>query len=232
MLRFSSPGTGEADSRSERVRVVDERRGAGTLTRFRASRGLDLSRPGRGRTARRTALPFAAALLLAACSTGSLQPVTPIAVDAGRTASLVSAYRAQNGLGPVRVESRLMQAAAAQARRNGAAGKLSHRAGGSLPRRVSEAGYDWGATAENLGAGYGSLDAAMAGWKSSPGHRKNLLNPLVTEIGVAAVAAPPKSRYRTYWALILATPRPEPPPGGPFGTTAVRFGPLQIGGGQ
>ena len=33
--------------------------------------------------------------------------------------------------------------------------------------------------------------------------------PLVTEIGIAAVAAPAGSGSRNYWALILATPRPE-----------------------
>ena len=31
----------------------------------------------------------------------------------------------------------------------------------------------------------------------------------VTEIGIAAVATPAGSKQRTYWALILATPRPE-----------------------
>ena len=62
----------------------------------------------------------------------------------------------------------------------------------------------------------------MAGWKASSGHRKNLLNPYATEIGIAAVATPAGSKKRTYWALILATPRPEPGPGGPFIVEAVQ----------
>jgi hypothetical protein len=164
---------------------------------------------------------IAALLFLAACSSfGTHLPVTPIAVDAGHTASLVSAYRAQHGLGPVSADSRLMSAAANQARAMGERDKIGHRVAGSLPRRVSAAGYDWGATTENLGAGYSSLDAAMQGWKASGEHRKNLLNPLVTEIGVAAVATPPGSKKRSYWALILAGPRPEPVPGGPFAMQA------------
>jgi hypothetical protein len=156
-------------------------------------------------------------LLLSACSTGSRQPVTPISVDAGRTASLVTAYRAANGLPPVGVDPRLTQAAIAQARAMGERDRIGHRVAGPLPRRVSATGYEWGAAAENLGAGYGSLEAALRGWKESGEHRRNLLNPGVSEIGVAAVATPPGSKHRTYWALILAAPRPEPSPAGPFG---------------
>jgi uncharacterized protein YkwD len=156
------------------------------------------------------------ALGLSACTTGTLQPVTPLAVDSDRAASLVSDLRAANGLDPVHVDSRLTQAAAAQARSMGERDRIGHRVEGSLPRRLAAAGYDWGATAENLGAGYGDLDDVMAGWKASGEHRKNMLNPLVTELGVAAVATPPGAKKRTYWALILATPRPERIAAGPF----------------
>jgi hypothetical protein len=94
----------------------------------------------------------ALALALGACSGGgSRQAATPISVDVGRTASLVSAYRAANGLGPVRVESRLNDAAASHARLMGGRDKMSHSLGGSLPKRIGAAGYDWGAAAENLG---------------------------------------------------------------------------------
>lgn len=158
-----------------------------------------------------------AALALSACTAGTLQSATPIPVDAARTASLVSSFRSQNGLGPVVVDSRLMQAAAAHALAMGGRDNISHRIGGSLGARVTNAGYEWGAAAENLGAGYASLDAAMDAWRRSASHRGNLLNPQVTGIGVAAVATPPGSRHRSYWTLILAGPRPEPVRTGPFG---------------
>ena len=170
------------------------------------------------------------AAALSACSTASVQPVTPISVSAARTASMVSAYRAQHGLGPVSVDSRLMVAAETQARAMGERDRMGHRVAGALPRRVTRAGYDWSAAAENLGAGYPSLDATMAGWRNSSGHRANLLNPNVTEIGIAAVATPPGSKNRSYWALILAAPpseRPEPTDrpsswsGGYFGTGLI-----------
>ena len=156
----------------------------------------------------------------AACSSfGTHQAVTPISVDAGRTAAFVSAYRAANGLGAVSLDSRLMQAAASQARAMGERDRMGHRVAGPLPRRLTAVGYDWGATAENLGAGYPSLDAAVAGWQASGEHRQNLLNPHVMEIGVAAVATPRGSKRRSYWALILAMPRPEPVLAGPFATS-------------
>lgn len=161
--------------------------------------------------------------IVSACTTGAPRTATPIPVSAGQTASLVSAYRAQHGLGPVGVDSRLMQAAATHARTMGQRDRIGHGVGGSLPRRVSAAGYDWGAAAENLGAGYSSLDAAMAGWRNSAGHRRNLLNPNVTEIGVAAVRTPSGSKHDTYWALILAAPKPEPSAAGPF-AAAREFG--------
>jgi uncharacterized protein YkwD len=160
---------------------------------------------------------LATAVVLSACSSfGTHRPVAAIAVDAARAASLVSAYRVEHGLGPVAIDSRLMQAAGRQALAMGERDRMGHRVGGSLPRRVTAAGYDWGAIAENLGAGYPSLDAALAGWKRSGDHRANLLNPGVTEIGVAAVATPPGSSKRSYWTLILAGPRTEPVLAGPF----------------
>jgi uncharacterized protein YkwD len=130
-------------------------------------------------------------------------------VDAAYAARLISAYRAENGLGPVGVDSRLMLAATSYARAMGERDRINHRIGGSLLRRIQAAGYDWGAAAENLGAGYDGLSDVMAGWTRSAGHRQNLLNPYVTEIGIAAVAASRGSNYPNYWALILATPRPE-----------------------
>ncbi len=165
-------------------------------------------RPARRLAALAAALAFG--LGLAACSTtGGRQPVTPMHVDAGRAAQLISAYRAQNGLGPVGVDSRLMRVAADYARTMGERDRIRHGLGGSLPRRVTAAGYHWGYAAENLAAGYSGIEDAMRGWKASAGHRQNLLSPYATEIGIAAVATPAGSRHRNYWALVLATPQPE-----------------------
>ncbi len=165
------------------------------------------------------ALPAAAAaalLALAACSTtgGSAPPkevrkVTPIAVDAGRAARMISAYRAEHGLGRVRVDPRLMKVAADYARVMGERDTIKHGLGRSLPRRTEAAGYDWGYVSENLAASYDSVDDAMRGWKASKRHNKNLLNQYSTDIGIAAVSTPPGSAHRNYWALVLGLVQPE-----------------------
>lgn len=178
----------------------------------------------RGRAHLAAAAFLLAGIGLSACSSINLKPagpVTPIAVDAGRAAQLISAYRAGNGLGRVTVDSRLNRAAADYARAMGREDRVSHRIGGSLGRRVTASGYDWGVAAENLAAGQPDLAAALDGWKRSAQHRQNLLSPQVTSIGIAAVATSAGSKNRNYWALILAAPRPEPVRAGPF---ALGFG--------
>lgn len=142
-------------------------------------------------------------------------PARPVAVDAGAAAEHINAFRARNGLGPVRLNETLMQAAASHAMAMASRNRMSHNlgSGGSLPRRLTMAGYRWGAAAENIGAGYQGLQAALAGWEASAGHRKNLLLEGVSEIGIAAAYAP-GTRYGTFWALILAAPPPERRVGG------------------
>jgi uncharacterized protein YkwD len=153
-------------------------------------------------------------LALSACAgRGPDLSATPVTVDTTRAAAKVNAVRAREGLAPVRLEPRLMQAATDQALAMAKRNRMSHNVGdGSLPRRLNRAGYDPVRAAENIGAGYANLEAAMEGWERSAPHRRNLLLASVTEIGVAAAHAP-GSRHGTYWALILAEPRPlsEPP---------------------
>jgi uncharacterized protein YkwD len=109
-----------------------------------------------------------------------------------------------------------MQAATNYARAMGERDRIAHGIGGRLPGRMAAVGYDWGAVAENLAAGYTTLDDAMTGWKNSAEHRRNLLSPNVTAIGIAAVATPAGAKRSSYWALILAGPRPERDAAGPF----------------
>ena len=70
---------------------------------------------------------------------------------------------------------------------------------------VKDGGYKASYAAENVGAGYDSLESAIKRWQASPGHNKNLLIPEITEMGIA-VAYAPESRYKTYWALVMAAP--------------------------
>ena len=159
------------------------------------------------------------ALALAGCAGigGPVFEARSLAIDEAAAARLVTAYRAERGLGPVELDQRLNAVAAAQAKAMAERDRLSHNlgVGRALPKRLAEGGYDWSVTAENIGAGYPTLDDAMSGWQASPGHRENLLKDGVTEIGIGAAMAP-GSTYRTFWALVLAAPR-EPTRRAPAG---------------
>ncbi len=127
-----------------------------------------------------------------------------IGVDRGGLLASVNVFRSQNGLGQVRFDTVLGEAADRQARAMAARGKMNHDLDGALPSRVAVYGYQWAAVAENLGWNYRSTTALMTGWKNSPGHRRNLLNPNVTEIGFAAAVG---RNGEPYWALILGRER-------------------------
>lgn len=53
--------------------------------------------------------------------------------------------------------------------------------------RIGTAGYKWSTYGENIAMGYGSEEAVIAGWISSPGHCKNIMNKSFKEMGVAKV---------------------------------------------
>jgi len=119
--------------------------------------------------------------------------------DARAAGAIVSQYRTANGLSPVVVDPTLNGAAEVQARAVAQAGSLSH---GEFASRMASFGIN-GVSAENLVAGSRTVDQAMARWKASPGHNRNLLMPEARRIGIA-YASSPGAGYEHYWALVLA----------------------------
>lgn len=51
--------------------------------------------------------------------------------------------------------------------------------------RIEQAGYDWTAFGENIATGYKNEKEVIEGWLQSPGHCKNIMNPIYKEMGVA-----------------------------------------------
>ncbi len=180
---------------------------------------LSLSRlPVHGQAVRSLLGPagLALALFLGACSsTENLgeQPAfytnlatagTP--VDAEAAASMLSDYRTARGLPAVTLDPQLTRMAQDQANAMAKADKLSHEVGGrNFITRMKASGYDAKAAVENVGAGYHTLAEAFSGWRDSPSHNKNMLAPGMTRIGIATAFAP-RSKYKVYWALVLAEP--------------------------
>jgi uncharacterized protein YkwD len=126
-------------------------------------------------------------------------------LDAAAAQSMISSYRSANGLPPVTLDPKLMRLAKAQAVAMAASGKLDHDVVKPFAERIQNSSFDAAVAVENIGAGYHTLAEAFSGWRSSPPHRANMLNAVVTRMGIAAVYAP-KSKYKVFWSLILAKP--------------------------
>jgi uncharacterized protein YkwD len=169
------------------------------------------------------AFGLAATLVLAAPDGASSQDVSSAkppqtrkaksvrtSLGAGGAAGMISAYRRRHGLPAVSTDARLMAMARRHARAMASRGRMSHDVGGDFSTRLRRAGYSAGAAAENIAAGQRSWSEAFAGWVSSSGHRSNLLLRGATRVGYASASARAGSRYRTYWAMVIAAPLAVP----------------------
>src|SRR6185437_5907879 len=113
-------------------------------------------------------VPTLAALLVAAALAACTADVKPagqptfyrdlaasgVELDAAAAASMISGYRANNGLDPVTLDPELMRMADAQARAIVARDKLDRNSGGAFAARLKGSGYDAKRSAENVSAGY------------------------------------------------------------------------------
>lgn len=126
-------------------------------------------------------------------------------LDDTAAASMISGYRVNNGQPAVSLDPELTRLARAQAEIMASRDKLDHGAGKPFVTRLKAAGYDAKTAAENIGAGYHTLAEAFSGWRDSPPHRTNMLLKDATRIGIAAVYTP-RSKYKVYWAMIIAQP--------------------------
>src|SRR5262245_35342153 len=127
-------------------------------------------------------------------------------VNGGAAASMISDYRRNNGLGTVELDPTLMRMAEDHARAMAKTDKVTHDPGNrDLKQRLQMVSFNAKVAAENVGAGYQTLAESFSGWRDSPSHNKNMLLPAATKMGIATAYAP-KSKYKVYWALVLAQP--------------------------
>ena len=123
-------------------------------------------------------------------------------------------FRAEQGAGRVAADATLERAARGLADFMARTDKYGHDAdGSSVSQRVRRAGYDSCMVSENIALHYNSEGVATAnlariyvqGWKDSPGHRRNMLDPGATDLGVAVARSPTSGRY--YAVQVFARPR-------------------------
>jgi|FEC22Drversion2_1045045.scaffolds.fasta_scaffold00009_161 uncharacterized protein YkwD len=126
-------------------------------------------------------------------------------LDEAAALSMVNAYRANNGVKPVRIDPRLTGLALGYARELAAAADrgAAIRPDGRLDSRLAAAGYAKAAAKESVSAGYYTLAEAFSGWRDSPPHRETMLMPDADDMGIAAVYVP-GTKYKVYWVLVMA----------------------------
>jgi hypothetical protein len=139
----------------------------------------------------------------------------------GRTAAadpaqLISDFRLKHREKRVTLDAALTRIAHDQAQAMAAKDQLDHDVLGQFNKRVGPAGA--GRAAENIAYGYDSFPKTLDQWINSSGHRKNLLLPGATRVGVASVKSAKTGRM--YWAMVIAGDyeRPKTPKSPPAGS--------------
>ncbi len=162
---------------------------------------------------------LALALALAACAQKPAEAPAPVApplesnareraareahADPVAAAAAISSYRQTHGLSAVAPDATLQKLAQAQADAMAAKDLLSHEVAGNLTARFDAAHLARATAVENVSAGYFSLADVMEGWRKSPGHNANLLDPKMRKLGIATAYAP-ATRYLVFWALDMS----------------------------
>jgi uncharacterized protein YkwD len=176
----------------------------------------------------RRALTIALTLVaMVVASPGAAAAATPIEASPVSASAqsdliaLINGYRANNGLQPVSSSGALAGAATWMAGDMAARNYIGHVSsdGRSPTQRIAAFGYPATSmyTGENLGAGYGTAGAVLAGWQASAAHNAVLLNPNYNAIGVGLIYNA-SSTYKWFWAADF---------GGPGGTKKAVVPPAQ-----
>lgn len=123
-----------------------------------------------------------------------------------RVVQLINSNRANQGLPPLSVDSRLVQAARRHSQDMATNNFFDHYGSdGSSPfDRIRDAGYSFRSAGETIAGGYTSPESAVNGWMNSSGHRAILLGNF-DEVGVGYVYNA-SSTYRHYWTADFAIP--------------------------
>lgn len=134
-------------------------------------------------------------------------PTADLDAAAKAIVEATNAFRKDEKREPVTVNDKLSAAAKGFAGYMAETDRYGHTADGTAPAdRAKKAGYEYCIVLENIAYAYNSRGFAAdklaeqftTGWKKSPGHRKNMLDPDATETAVA-VARSGKTGY--YYAV-------------------------------
>ena len=141
-------------------------------------------------------------------------PAEELAPIAALIVSQTNEFRKSEQLNPVAVDSDLTAAAQYFANYIARTDRYGHTADGKRPAdRATEHAYEYCIVSENIAYQYSSAGfkngelatKLVEGWKNSPGHRRNMLEPFVVETGVAVA----QSANTGYYYAVQMFGRPK-----------------------
>ena len=141
-----------------------------------------------------------------------------------RVLELTNIERSKLGFSPLTLNTQLLNAAETHSQNMALQDFFSHtgKDGSSLGSRISATGYQFSAAAENIAAGSSTPEQVVSSWMNSSGHRANILNPNLKEIGIGYYFLADDTgsvNFNHYWTQVFATsldgsvnPAPAPTP--------------------
>lgn len=123
------------------------------------------------------------------------QPDAQSEEDAVQTVfRLVNEAREAEGLAPLILDDKLCEAAQIRAKELNELYSHTRPDGRDADSVLDDNNISWVSMGENI-AGVNMTEDLMPGWMSSDGHRRNILNPKATEVGIA--------KYNNYWVQLF-----------------------------
>ncbi len=114
---------------------------------------------------------------------------------------MVNVERADEGLSPLVLDSKLSEAARVRAEEQIELFGHTRPDGQSCFTVFKEYGINYSTAGENAAAGYSTPEDVVKAWMSSDGHRANILKPCFEKLGVGFVYS--DDSYGAYWVQLF-----------------------------
>lgn len=130
-------------------------------------------------------------------------PIVQVANVQDSVVASANQHRTNAGRSALAIDARLTSAAQSHANDMAQRRVVTHTGsdGSNAGQRIKVHGYSWRTWAENAAGGQSTAEEAVNAWMNSAGHKANILNGDMGNVGVAAAVG---SNGVTYWVMVLA----------------------------
>ena len=139
---------------------------------------------------------------------GSAGPAPASPTAAAEVVSLTNESRLRSGLRALVINPKLTEAARLHAEQMAGWQRLAHTIEGAryptMQARLQAVGYAYANAAENVAWNQRTAADVMRTWLNSNGHRANIMDPSLTEIGTAVAYS---VKGEPYWIQVFGRPR-------------------------